>query len=60
MHEVLPAGLVNRLFRSAGRSYRVINDLVKLKIDLYQGLSHEIPIGIHLKWDRIISPSFLH
>lgn len=46
LHEVQPAGFVNKLFRSAWRSSWVKNDLKKYKIDLYHGLSHEIPIGI--------------
>lgn len=44
--EVQPAGLLNKLFRSAWRSNWVTKDLQKLKIDLYHGLSHEIPFGI--------------
>ncbi len=46
LHEVLPTGLFNNLFRSAWRSSWVKKDLSRLKIDLYHGLSHEIPIGI--------------
>lgn len=46
IHEVQPAGLFSRIFRSAWRSGRVTKDLKKLKIDLYHGLSHEIPFGI--------------
>lgn len=45
--EILPSGFLNKLFRSAWRSYRVIKDLERLKIDLYHGLSHELPLGIH-------------
>lgn len=44
--EVQPSGLMNKLFRSAWRSNWVTKDLQKLKIDLYHGLSHEIPFGI--------------
>lgn len=46
IHEVLPDGFFNKLFTAAWRSSWVIKDLQKLKIDLYHGLSHEIPIGI--------------
>lgn len=46
LHEVLPNGFINRLFPSAWRSSRVTKDLQRLKIDLYHGLSHEIPLGI--------------
>ena len=45
-HEVLPGGYLSKLFSSAWRSSWVKKDLQKLKIDLYHGLSHEIPIGI--------------
>ena len=45
IHEVLPKGF-SSLFPSAWRSSWVKNDLQKNKIDLYHGLSHEIPIGI--------------
>lgn len=44
--EVLPPGFLNKLFSSAWRSRNVCRDLKKLKIDLYHGLSQEIPFGI--------------
>lgn len=47
IHEVSPADLLSRLFRSAWRSSWVKKDLKKAGIDLYHGLSHEIPVGIH-------------
>ncbi len=46
IHEIQPAGLLHKTFRSAWRSSWVKKDLKRLKIDLYHGLSHEIPIGI--------------
>ena len=46
LHEVQPAGLMNQLFRSAWRSSWVKKDLNQYKIDLYHGLSHEIPMGM--------------
>lgn len=46
IHEILPCGFRNNLLPSFWRSKWVIDDLLKLKIDLYHGLSHEIPIGI--------------
>jgi len=46
LHEVLPAGFFNQLFSSAWRSSWVKKDLKRLHIDLYHGLSHEIPVGI--------------
>jgi len=47
VHEVLPTSFLLRLFKSAWRSSGVKKDLAQLRIDLYHGLSHEIPIGIH-------------
>lgn len=46
IHEVLPHQFPSTFFRSAWRSSWVKKDLKKLKIDVYHGLSHEIPIGI--------------
>ncbi len=47
IHEITPEGFPSTLFRSAWRSSWVKKDLKKHKIDLYHGLSHEIPIGIN-------------
>jgi len=46
IHEILPDHFPANLFTAAWRSSWVKKDLKKLKIDLYHGLSHEIPIGI--------------
>lgn len=46
LHEIRPSGLLSKLFSSAWRSSWVKSDLEKNKIDLYHGLSHEIPMGI--------------
>jgi len=46
VHEVRPATWISRKFSSAWRSSWVKKDLRKLRIDLYHGLSHEIPVGI--------------
>lgn len=46
VHQVLPEGFPSTLFPSAWRSSWVTNDLKRLKIDLYHGLSHEVPMGI--------------
>jgi glycosyltransferase involved in cell wall biosynthesis len=46
IHEILPRSFPSTLFRSAWRSSWVKKDLKKYKIDLYHGLSHEIPVGI--------------
>src|SRR5689334_5378017 len=41
-----PTG-IGKTFRSLWRSNWVRRDMQKLGIELYHGLSHEIPIGIH-------------
>jgi glycosyltransferase involved in cell wall biosynthesis len=46
IEEVLPTRPLHKWFRSAWRSSWVKNDLKKHGIDLYHGLSHEIPLGI--------------
>ena len=46
LHEILPTGFLPTLFSSAWRSSWVKKDLIKNKIDLYHGPSHEIPVGI--------------
>jgi glycosyltransferase involved in cell wall biosynthesis len=46
LHEVLPTGFLNKLFPSAWRSSWVKKDLKRLRLDLYHGLSHEVPVGI--------------
>ncbi len=45
--EVLPQSLLSKIFSSAWRGNWVKRDLKKLNIDLYHGLSHEIPVNIH-------------
>ncbi len=46
IREINPGGFLNAIFSSAWRSSWVKADLKKYHIDLYHGLSHEIPIGI--------------
>ncbi len=46
MHEVQPGSFFDKIFTSAWRSSWVKKDLQRLKINLYHGLSHEIPAGI--------------
>jgi glycosyltransferase involved in cell wall biosynthesis len=46
IHEVRPRSFIDKTFSSAWRSSWVKKDLKKLRIDLYHGLSHEIPVGI--------------
>src|SRR5688500_19538929 len=46
IHEVLPKDFLSALFPQAWRSSFIKKDLKKAGIDLYHGLSHEIPMGI--------------
>lgn len=46
LHEIRPSGFFSQTFPGAWRSSWVKKDLRKLRIDLYHGLSHEIPVGI--------------
>lgn len=46
VHEVLPGGFVSKTLSSLWRSKWVVKDLQKAGIQLYHGLSHEIPVGI--------------
>ena len=46
IHEIRPGRFPHTFFTSNWRSRAVTKDLKKLGIDLYHGLSHEIPVGI--------------
>jgi glycosyltransferase involved in cell wall biosynthesis len=46
VHQVLPSRFIDRIFPSAWRSSWVKSDLKRLGINIYHGVSHEIPIGI--------------
>ena len=46
IHEVQPSGLLHKTLSSVWRSKWVTNDLEKNKIDIYHGLSNEIPLDI--------------
>lgn len=46
IHEIRPGSVFDRLLSSAWRSSGVRKDLVKHHINLYHGLSHEIPFGL--------------
>ncbi|MDF2516763.1 MAG: glycosyl transferase family 1 [Sphingobacterium sp.] len=43
----LPHGLINKLLPSLWRNNRIVNDLIQDKIDIYHGLSGEIPFNLH-------------
>ncbi len=46
IHIIEPANFLGKKFKSLWRSSLVLKDLKENKIDLYHGLSHEIPTGI--------------
>ncbi|HEY0434508.1 MAG TPA: glycosyltransferase family 1 protein [Chitinophagaceae bacterium] len=46
VHEVRPHNFPSTIFPALWRSSWVKSDLKELNIDLYHGLSHEIPVGI--------------
>jgi len=47
IEEVLPSSLLHKTLSSVWRSTWIKNDLEKHEIDIYHGLSNEIPIDIH-------------
>jgi glycosyltransferase involved in cell wall biosynthesis len=47
IHSVTPTQFPSTLLKAAWRSNWVKRDLLKHKIDVYHGLSHEIPFGIN-------------
>lgn len=46
LHEILPTGWPDTMLRAAWRSSWIKKDLKRTKINVYHGLSHEIPVGI--------------
>lgn len=42
----MPEGLGWRLFPNVWRSFRIANKAIELNLDIYHGLSHELPLGI--------------
>lgn len=46
LYEIVPTGFPDAMLTAAWRSSWVKKDLQRLKIDVYHGLSHEIPLGI--------------
>ncbi len=47
IQEIQPSGIINNLFPSWWRSSGVKRDLLRNKINLYHGLSHELPVNIN-------------
>ena len=44
---VKPNNFFHRFFQSTWRSFGILTDLKKEKVDIFHGLSHEIPFGIN-------------
>jgi glycosyltransferase involved in cell wall biosynthesis len=47
LREILPSTFIDRTFSAAWRNKGMVKDLIRNNIDLYHGLDHEIPEGIH-------------
>lgn len=47
VHIKIPQSFFFEVFSSTWRRYGITADLVRDKVDLYHGLSHEIPVNIH-------------
>ena len=47
VHEVLPSNLLHKTLSSVWRSTWIKNDLEKQEVDIYHGLSNEIPLDIY-------------
>ena len=47
LQEIQPTGFADKLVPGLWRSSGVKKDIRHLKLDIYHGLSHEIPLGIH-------------
>jgi glycosyltransferase involved in cell wall biosynthesis len=45
LHLKMPEGTLAQAVPSLWRSFSILNDLKRDKLDLYHGLSHEIPVG---------------
>src|SRR5678809_959147 len=54
IHEVLPSGLLHKALSSVWRTTWIKNDLEKQNIDIYHGLSNEIPLDMHLTDTRSV------
>jgi glycosyltransferase involved in cell wall biosynthesis len=46
LHIISPEGIIDKTFASAWRSFGLVKELEKYKIDVFHGLSNELPNGI--------------
>ena len=51
---VTPAKALHRWFKSAWRSRFIVKDLLRYHINIFHGLSHELPFGIHKSGVRAV------
>ncbi len=52
---ITPQSSVNKTFHSIWRSFSIPQNISKLNLDLYHGLTHEIPYGIHQKVKTVVT-----
>ena len=45
-HTRIPFSFIGNLFKKYWRSKNIVKDLIQDEIDIYHGLSHELPLGI--------------
>lgn len=56
IYEIRPKGFFNKTFSSFWRTNSIKKDLKRLNVQLYHGLSHEIPVGIqHAKIKSVVT-----
>jgi len=46
IHEVLPKKKMHQIFNAIWRTHWIKKDIIKNNIDLFHGLSHELPLGL--------------
>lgn len=58
--KILPAGRLNNWFRSLWRVWGITDDLMRDEIDIYHGLSNELPLTIRRAWPKVKSVVTIH
>lgn len=53
--EILPQNVFNKYFKSLWRSYFIKNSIIENKIEIYHGLSGEIPFGIPKNVKKVVT-----
>ena len=60
MKKVLPVGWFAKKFKSLWRVWGVTADLCRDKVDIYHGLSNELPLTIRRAWPQVKSVVTIH